>query len=786
MRRYLSVKIKLLLLISSTVALVSGTLITLSIIGFNLSNNSQVAEMEKYMIKNAKDRLYSNTEMAVSLVQEAYEKSSDTNIGKSLQQIGKQLAGNLNRFYQKNKGGLSEEEMRSHLLKQIEAFRYNKTGYFFALDLKGNLKMSPLNPELNGKNMFNVSDKDGVFFFREINKMAKQKGSGFVRYKWINPKSGQIEEKITYLFIMKELNWVIATGEYVNQLRESIKKQVLIDLEKLRYGKGKKGYFFVIDENLRMLAHPIAKRLIGKDQSGLKDGDGNLFMPKVLKAAKTGDGFVTYLWPKPGFDQPQPKLSYGQWFAPWKWVIVTGEYTDEIYTAAERQKEELNSKKLKLIYQFIFIVAIITVILCWGSMVIVNKMISKPLTKITEFIRELGTGKLNTRLKIKSNDEIGEITNTLNPFVDHLESRENVSSEISKGNLTHEVILASEYDTFGKAINEMSINLNNMIGQVDKRSVEVSKSSETLSEVIGHVGELNTDMSHKAETMVKSSHAMDRQMMNVVSSIEQMSGNIQGISGTATEMANSSKNVSKAIEQVTGSISKVVSKTDEAHHVVENASNLADASVISIGSLKEAAVKIDEVTELIKHITSETNLLALNANIEAASAGEAGKGFAVVANEIKNLAHQSSEAANNINKMIEEVQLNTEEVVENMGEIQNVFVQIKDVTGSIKELTREQEGLAQHIQTTNSESDAAVTSVAGMIEEMAAGVREISQNTSSLSMNSKEISGNAQAVTASVSQTTHAVGEVEQQTTALKSVSSSLSDIVKQFTLMKN
>ena len=114
-----------------------------------------------------------------------------------------------------------------------------------------------------------------------------------------------------------------------NLSEEEAKRQAMDSLRNVRYDG--KEYFWVQDRNLVMLMHPIKPDMEGKSQAALKDPNGKLFfqeMENVVKAS--GKGFVDYLWPKPGFDQPAPKISYVAEFPAWGWVVGSGIYVDDV------------------------------------------------------------------------------------------------------------------------------------------------------------------------------------------------------------------------------------------------------------------------------------------------------------------------------------------------------------------------------------------------------------------------------------------------------------------------
>ena len=144
--------------------------------------------------------------------------------------------------------------------------------------------------------------------------------------------------------------------------------------------------------------------------------------------------------------------------------------------------------------------------------------------------------------------------------------------------------------------------------------------------------------------------------------------------------------------------------------------------------LDHSAAEIDKVTEAIKMIALQTNLLAFNATIEATSAGEAGKGFAVVADEIKELAHQSAKAAEDIARKIEGVQTSTREAVQVIGEVQEIIRTLNSSSGRIAEAVEKQSAAAKVSTGNLGEASKGVEHIALSIAEVAKGASDMSRN----------------------------------------------------------
>ena len=205
-----------------------------------------------------------------------------------------------------------------------------------------------------------------------------------------------------------------------NLSEHEAKKQALEAIRNLRYGKD--GYFWINDLKMKMLMHPISKSLNGKNVSDIKDPKGKYFFKEIGNLANTkGNGLVTYVWKKPGFDTPQPKYSYIEVFTPWGWIISTGSYLDDVENNVARM-QEIADQDVKDAFLMILIgVALITIVISIIVGFISNSMIVKPLQKLTGTVKALTKfSSADQKINIDSNDEIGDLARYFNEYLDSI------------------------------------------------------------------------------------------------------------------------------------------------------------------------------------------------------------------------------------------------------------------------------------------------------------------------------------------------------------------------------
>jgi signal transduction histidine kinase/CheY-like chemotaxis protein len=317
---------------------------------------------KKRSLQAHKQELKDLTDSVWSIVKLKYEESKPENLHSLLQKRGEMFKKNLLHYYNNNKDKMTEAELKAAIKNYTNIYRHNSlsTGYFWINDMNATMVMHPINHELNGKNLWNYKDPNGVTLFQNFIKICRKDGSAIVRYQWVNPENGKVEDKISYVFLFKPLNWIFGTGEYYSVLDRTFKQEVIDIVNKIRYADN--NYFFIVDNNSKVLSHPYLR---GKDMSNVRDIMGNLIVPNLIKVAlNDGEGFFTYWWKKNSKDnKPYEKLTYSKNFPNWNMILGTGVYIDDIAKELHKRKEELmlqlreivkNTKIGKTGYLYIF------------------------------------------------------------------------------------------------------------------------------------------------------------------------------------------------------------------------------------------------------------------------------------------------------------------------------------------------------------------------------------------------------------------------------------------------
>ncbi|MEA2099462.1 MAG: cache domain-containing protein, partial [Campylobacterota bacterium] len=289
-------------------------------------------------LKRHKSELKSLTDTVWSIIQAKYEQSKPENIGDVLKIRAEEFKLSLMQFYDKNKNIMGKKELEETIKNYINMYRYNNNAGYYFINLGTKTILHPIKPSLNGKDLKYLKDNDGIYFIQKFSNICEKDGAGIVSYKWENPKTNLVEDKISYVFKFEPFNWIIGTGEYYSVLNEELQNEVLELINKLRYADN--NYFYISDYNNIIISHPY---LQGQDLSQVKDVKGNLIIPPMVKIAREkGEGFHSYWWKKNKKDDtPYEKLTFTKNFPNWNMVIGTGVYIDDIEKKVAKRKKEL-------------------------------------------------------------------------------------------------------------------------------------------------------------------------------------------------------------------------------------------------------------------------------------------------------------------------------------------------------------------------------------------------------------------------------------------------------------
>jgi methyl-accepting chemotaxis protein len=492
------------------------------------------------------------------------------------------------------------------------------------------------------------------------------------------------------LGIVKEEHAAAQKGDL---LVADAQKRALARIATLRYGSN--DYFWVNDMHPRMVMHPMKPEMNGNDISTFKDPNGKaLFVDFVNVVRKDGAGFVPYEWPKPGFDKPQPKLSYVAGFAPWNWVVGTGVYIDD-----------LNAQTWASTRSALLAAGLVLLLTLAVSMV-VARSITGPLRRMTVTMNDLAGGKLDVEVSgIDRNDEVGEMAKSVEIFKSNAVARQGLEAERKE---VETRAVAQRRSDMQKMADDFEGAVGQIVETVSSASSQLEVSAGTLTSTAARAQELTT---------------------MVAAASEEASTNVQSVASATEEMASSVNEISRQVQ--------------ESARMANDAVGQARTTNDRVGELSKAAARIGDVVELINTIAGQTNLLALNATIEAARAGEAGRGFAVVASEVKALAEQTAKATGEISQQITGIQAATQDSVNAIREISGTIEKLSEISSTIAAAVEEQGAATQEISRNVQQAAHGTQQVSTHITDVQRGAGETGSASSQVLSAAQSLSGDS-------------------------------------------
>jgi methyl-accepting chemotaxis protein len=284
---------------------------------------------------------------------------------------------------------------------------------------------------------------------------------------------------------------------------------------------------------------------------------------------------------------------------------------------------------------------------------------------------------------------------------------------------------------------------------------ELGEVARSLDSTLDALGSVLTLVNDSAGRLAGASQALNAGAAGMAESARTATGQADVVVASAGEVAASVDTVATGSQQMEAAIREIAHNATEAARVAGQAVDVAETTTRTVGKLGDSSQEIAAVVKLINGIAEQTNLLALNATIEAARAGEAGKGFAVVASEVKELAQETARATEDISHRVEAIQADTAGAVDAIGEISAVIGQINDFQATI----------------------------AAAVEEQTATTNEMNRNVAEAANSSRSIATAISGLAAGTQQTHAGVADAQRSAAELARMSDELQDAVRRFTV---
>ncbi|MDQ1265460.1 MAG: methyl-accepting chemotaxis protein [Bacteroidota bacterium] len=442
--------------------------------------------------------------------------------------------------------------------------------------------------------------------------------------KSFNPIISKVLKGQTYSGIAYGVNaWYItsykplrnSSGKIIGMLSVGEK---LSDIEAIRriiigIRVGKTGYVYVLGGKGDDRGHYVISKNGERDGQNIwdsKDADGRFFIQNIVnngvELAKGEVKFESYQWQNPGEEKSREKIAGYTYFAPWDWVICPSMYIDDYHET----QIELDNLVEKLMWNLL-IIGMLSLIFVFALSLIISGRITKPVIMITDLAKKIASGNI-----YEAKNDISERGEQFTRR--HAES----SSKDETGELF-------------EAFTSMTANLDALIGQVHRSGIQVTTSATQIS---------------------ASSRELESTVAEQAASTKEVSATSKEISATSAHLVQTMNTVNNTLNDTAETAETGKGTLNQMENVMQDLIKSTNSITFKLSVINEKANKISSVVTTINKISDQTNLLSLNAAIEAEKAGEYGKGFSVVSREISRLADQTAIATQDIEQMVSEMQ----------------------------------------------------------------------------------------------------------------------------------
>jgi methyl-accepting chemotaxis protein len=643
-------------------------------------------ELRTLMLSRIEDQLVDKNDGVVSMIAANVTTAVKTHL-RSVAEENRRLMDYYYRLYQQ--GVLSEEEALATVREIFVDPEYGKigeTGYLAGVDTSGVLAIHPRSEGVDASSF-------------EFMQRAMEMKNGYLEYMWKNADEDTERAKAGWLAYFEPWDIMVWASSYRNEFVDMVTpadfREAVIDSE-----DDESGYSYIVDSAGTLIVHPT---LEGESLYDAKDTSGHYFVREIIEEK---DGSIQYEWRDTPESEPRLKLAVYSHLADLDWYVVTTYYHDELYAPLRRVTASL------------MIAMVASLIVVFVLNLVVGRIIAKPISRMTGVIGGgiADTIDLRTRLTDGSKDEVGQLGGLFNSLLDRIQGVVRNISDV------------------GVRSNEIGENLAANSEQVSATMVEVSGTLRSFEE---QSASLDSEISRTREAVTKVKTAV----ASITAAIEEQSAAVRQSSASTEEITASIRHITTLASNKKEELADLSGRAQEGKDELRGTAD-------SIQEIAKSTSSIFELIEVIQKIASQTNLLAMNAAIEAAHAGDAGRGFAVVAEEIRTLAESTSKSTSTITESIKTILSKIETAKTSsestggrfqtmLDEIVSVADSLEEILGGMNEMSAGSEELLTTMQTL-SQGNEEVQAEKTVINERIIDIEGASDNLAGLSAHQLE------------------------------------------------
>ena len=505
------------------------------------------------------------------------------------------------------------------------------------------------------------------------------------------------------------------------------------EIQKINVGEN--GFAFVLDGNGTTIAYPDEEEIM-KNISHMEDETTGLIGFQSLAEEMTmGNNDVAKI-----INKNSSQTDYVFYYPIYDTNWSLGLSLPETEVLASARKSGYN------IAGFSFVIAILLIIF----IAIYMSFMLKPLLRLNHSIKEIAKGDadLTRRIEIKSKDEIGGVVRGFNTFIENLRK---IISEVKNSKDTLQTVdgeLQNTTQATSDSIAQISENINDVSRQIDNQSASVEETVGSVTQIAKNIENLNQMIESQSNGVNQASSA-----------VEEMIGNIVSVSKSTEKMA-------KAFSQ----LEEFTNSGIEKQNIVNE----------QLATIEEQSHALMQANKTISKIASETNLLAMNAAIEAAHAGSAGAGFSVVADEIRTLSETSAKQSKVIGSELKKIQDSIITVVASSEEAKAAFNSVSTNIQQTDQLVRQIRGAMEESEIGSQQITDALKLMNDSTNEVRTSSHEMSEGNQTILDEVKVLQEATRAIKSSIERMYEGANQIEKNGSTLTNISSTMQDSIQQ------